>query len=190
VIHQLHKIGLAAAVYLFSACQSDSFSIRGEALQMADGTRLCLTRDLCGTPSTDTILIAQGHFALSGETDSTLLCSLSLADKPESGTTFFLEPGNIYIELSPREGHSRVSGTPVNNQWQALNDTVARYDHRLRILFNSMDSLNPRRLHQETSQLYNGLTTNIREAARRNSSNAIGRFILTHHQGAVGRENR
>lgn len=166
---------------LFAACQSDTYNIKGEASHLSDGTVLYLTADLQNdSRPVDSIMVINGHFTYSGTTDSIRLYHLYEAGNKDYALLFFNEPGNIYIELSPRQGQSRVSGTEINNEWQALNDTVTRYDKRLRKLIASQkDSLSPQYVFSETDSIYNTLKKRISEAALRNRDNALGRFIST-----------
>lgn len=173
-------IGLAALTLTVTACQSDSYTIRGEARQFADGTLVLLTPDLNGDSlaSCDTIVVADGRFTYTGTAATTSLHRLYTPSNPDATLLLFTEPGNIYVELSPQSGHSRVSGTKINNQWQALCDTVAHYDRRIRDLVTSHDSINPRRTAAEMNHHYAALTRRINEAAKRNKDNELGRFIL------------
>lgn len=172
-------IGLALAATLFVACQSDTYSIKGEAPEFTDGTELYLTQAVGEHHVIDTVVVRDGRFSYSAPADEQLLCLVpSGTSKP--ALYFFACPGNVYVELSPEEGQSRVSGTKVNNEWQALNDTVAKYDHHLRSLFET-DSLSLRKTFAETEQLYTTLTRRINEAALRNKDNALGRFIDSHY---------
>ena len=98
--------------------------------------------------------------------------------------TFFIEPGNIYLELKPVVAQSRVSGTAINNEWQALNDATTRSDLTIRELIAfSKDSINIRQQYATLSDVYRQLNREIIEAATRNKDNALGRFIISHYQG-------
>ena len=148
---------------------------------MADSTVLYLTPDINGGHPTDSMTVIEGRFNYEATVDTVRIHKLYAPSEPDAAVIFFTEPGNVHIELSRQAGHSRVSGTKVNNEWQALNDTVAKYDHQLRTLFEaSNDSVNPRRLTAQVQRLYIQLTQRITEAARRNSDNALGHFISRH----------
>ena len=173
-------IGLAATAFLSVGCQSNIYHIKGEAKDFADGTKLYMTAEMDSMHRTlDTITVNNGKFRYEGETDSVVLCRLYCPKVPETALLFFIEPGNLYIELSKVAGLSRVSGTKVNNEWQALNDTVAKYDEQLRTLFHPKDSISPRKVYSETDRIYTTLTRRITETAARNRDNALGRFINT-----------
>jgi hypothetical protein len=171
-------VGLTTVIVFFTACQSNTYSIKGEAKFFADGTLLYVDND---RQHIDSFIVMDGHFSSNGIADSTSLCMLYAADTKELVIYFFVEPGNIHIELSKEPGCSRVSGTRVNNEWQALNDTVAKYDSQMRSLFcPTNDSIIPKQLYKETSRMYDILTQRIDEAAIRNRDNALGRFIANH----------
>ena len=172
-------IGLTALTLIVTACQSDLYTIKGEARQFADGTLLCLTTNLNNdTADCDTIRVTDGRFTYTATAADIHLCRLYAPTSPDASVLLFTEPGNIYVELSPQPGHSRVSGTKTNNQWQALCDTVAHYDRRIRNLITARDSISPQETAATLERHYATLTQRIREAAERNKDNALGRFII------------
>jgi len=174
-------IGLAAAL-MFSACQSNTFHIKGEAKDFADGTVLYLTTDLSDGLPTDSIIVADGKLSLSATTDSAQFCRLYVTTAAEPLLTFFIEPGNIYLEMKPAIGQSRVSGTVINNEWQALNDATTLSDLTIRELFAfSKDSINLQQQYSTVSELYHQLNQKIAETAQRNKDNALGHFISSHY---------
>lgn len=177
-------IGLAAAL-MFSACQSNTFHIKGEAKDFADGTILYLTTDLSDGLPTDSIIVDDGKLSLSGTTDSTLFCRLYVTTVSEPLLTFFIEPGNIYLEMKPANAQSRVSGTVINNEWQALNDATTLSDLTIRELFAfKKDSINLQQQYATVSEIYHQLNLKIAETAHRNKDNALGHFISSHYLGS------
>jgi len=184
------------AAALMAACQSDVYHIRGEARCLRDGTVLYIADgiDRQALPF-DSAIVADGRFRLSGTTDTTQLCRISCGVKPtaadsdditleeDKGVTaeevlFFLEPGNIYIELSSRKGRSRVSGTKVNNEWQRLQDRVAQADRKIRSIVRSSSQDK----HRQAREVYDDIDRDIRDAALRNSDNALGIFISERYE--------
>ncbi len=174
-------LGLAT-LCLLTACQSDTCSISGEAPLMNDGDVILLVKNLeADKPDIDSLIVSNGRFHAEGKIDSSQLCRLYPADHPQEDIYFFIEPGNIYIELSPNGLQPRVSGTETNNHWQALNDTIAVYDSRIRHLFRlANDSNHTRKLAMEMDHLYSELTLRIKQTALENKENALGRFIDSH----------
>ena len=178
-------VGLAAIPILFMACQSDTLYIKGEAWQLPNGSVLYLSDDIDGAGRPlDSIVVADGRFYFQGHAAEPTVCRLYPADSHQQGIVFFAEPGNIYIELLPKPGSSRVSGTTINNRWQSLNDSVAKYDHSIRsIIASGSDSISPRQRFVDIERQYVSLTRLIKETALRNRDNALGRFINNHYQG-------
>lgn len=165
-----------------AACQSDTYSIKGEAHPFSDGTVLYLTAaPQSDSHPYDSIIVKDGKFAYHGTVDPDNLWKLYVASQPESAVYYFAEPGNVYIELSDKPGCSRVSGTRANNEWQALNDTIAKYDNHIRQLFAS-DSISLRQKSTEMNRLYNIINDCISESTLRNRKNVLGRFISTHFE--------
>ena len=173
-------VGLAAMSLMLTACQSNSYRIDGFAGMFLEGDTVVLAADAAPDVPIATTLVHNGKFLFSGETDTVGLCTVYQKQLPDQRLTFFLEPGNIAIELNRAPVCSRVSGTIVNNEWQALNDTVTKYDRKLCQLF-ATDSVNPRKMFAETEKLHTTLTRRINEAAKRNQDNALGRFISSHY---------
>lgn len=184
VNHLKQYVGLVAALYLCIACQSDIYFIIGEASELPSGSILYLTDDVSASRQPfDSIVISDGRFHYRGTVVTPHITMLYPAASQQHGFTFFTEPGNIYIELSPTTERSRVSGTVINNRWQALNDSVAKYDSRIRhILGTSDDTVALRQRYEGTRLLYDQLTQIISSAALLNKENALGRFISSHHE--------
>lgn len=168
---------------MLASCQSDRCIIRGEAPALKDGAVLYLTHDLnaAGRPY-DSITVSNGHFRHESTVDTPCIARLYAGANPQQAVIFFHEPGNVYIELSERKARSRVSGTVANNRWQALNDSVALYDRRIRRTVSlATDSIGPRELNARMQHIYDSLTRLIQETARQNKDNILGRFIITHY---------
>ena len=110
---------------LMVGCQSQTYKLMGTAEGLADGDTLLLTADMVnGTPS-DTIIMKDNTFTFKGTADQeTALCMVYCAKRNEINAAFIREPGEITIHLSATPGASRVGGTPCNNEWQRLNDSV------------------------------------------------------------------
>lgn len=146
--------GLALSCMTFAACQSDSYYIKGKAKNIKDKDTLILSYDLKqGTPA-DTIIVKEKEFRLHGHADSARMAMIYRAKYPEQNAVFFLENGNIDIDLSTTPLKSRVKGTTLNNEWQRFNDSVFHYA----MMINST---------MENSSRHNGMTEDGKEVARK-----------------------
>ena len=171
--------GLATATIMLTACQFNAYHIKGEAKGCEDGEVLYIADGLTpDTPPIDSIIVTESHFIFHGETDTARLCRLYRGSNPCQFVTFFLEPGDIYVELSPHPGYSRVSGTSANNAWQALNDKTSACDRQLRRIMK--DDRHDR--SAQVKAVYTKMDRDIREAAVKNADNAMGRFVSTRYQ--------
>lgn len=115
---------VTAAGITLAACHSNTYHIKGSAENMQDGDTLFLTTDMVTGIPCDTLVVKNGKFSLSGSADSTCFCMLYSAKAHQINATFFRENGNIDIRLSAEPSASRVGGTPCNNEWQRLNDSL------------------------------------------------------------------
>ena len=177
--------GLAAAGIILGSCQSDTYQINGFAKDFKEGDTIYLTLE----ENPDKILgyttISQGKFAMTGTTDTTLLCRIFPSKQPEAAVTCFMEPGTITVELNCPPHPSRVSGTTINNNWQQLNDSVRLMGKELiRIAQTSSrtsDSTHLENLHAVDS-LHRKISQCILHTAERNRNNALGRYIQENYK--------
>ena len=172
--------GLAVAGIVLVSCQSDFYLIKGFARQLQEGDTICLA---FGEPSErilDKTIVSDGQFTFSGNTDTTLFCRAYLQSNPTCTVSFFLEPGNIAMEINLPPKSSRVSGTRLNNNWQQLNDSIKLIGAQLIKLSKETgftdESCNRSRFRAIDS-LHRKMSACIIHTARRNNDNALGRYI-------------
>lgn len=199
-----------AAAAMLAACQPPTCHVTGTISGIADGDTLLLTIDTnLPSPSTllpsqaythpsqaDTIIVHNGSFTWETAADTARLCILQLHPHHETTTphettlhvvTFFAERGDVTINI--RQQHtsftSRVSGTPLNDEWQRLNDMASSYSQRISRTVSCLLSAGtpPSLVRRRVTELYKELEGNISDAAERNRDNELGRFIRTHHEG-------
>ena len=159
-------IGLAVATFVLAACQSNILNITGEVHHIGDGATLYLSYlDDGDNHPFDSVIVKNSRFIFNSQVDSIRLCCLYNHDVQ---VFFFTEPGNVYIEIFDCKGQSRVSGTKINNQWQALNDTVSKYDQHLRSLMkNNANGFRHRALYHKINGVYDILIQRIEESSIR-----------------------
>ena len=189
-------LGLAAVAMLATSCQQNSYRIRGEVKDIPDGDTLFLTQDLNDGTPTDTIIVKRGKFSISGPVDSTYLCMVYWKNNPEASVSFFIEPGNIHINMNSRPGFSRVSGTQINNEWQNMNDTLIFMGNQMQDIATKAYTEGMAPEEQEAAQakiaelsmLMNG---KIISTLEKNIDNELGFFLLTNFQDeALGNAKR
>ena len=186
------KASLASILFsvaLLTSCQSNSYKISGSVSSsegLADGDTLFVTKDLqTGIPS-DTLIIEDGKFKLSGETDSTALCMIYSAKRNEINAAFFMEPGTIDIQLTDQPGGSRVGGTTCNNQWQTLNDSVMSIGKEINriaehIYGNNLSQEEQQKGMEQIEKLNKRFAELVVKTAEKNIDNEFGYFLLTYY---------
>ena len=186
------KASLASILFsiaLLTSCQSNGYKISGSVSSsegLADGDTLFVTQDLqTGIPS-DTLIIEDGKFKLSGETDSTTLCMIYSAKRNEINAAFFMEPGTIDIQLTDQPGGSRVGGTTCNNQWQTLNDSVMSIGKEINriaehIYGNNLSQEEQQKGMEAIDKLNQRFSNIVIKTCEKNIRNEFGYFLLTYY---------
>ena len=176
---------MTAAGILLAACQSNTYRIKGIAEGIADGDSLFLTTDLQTGIPRDTIIVKDGRFELSGETDSTYFCMIYSIGQEEVSAPFFIEPGTIQVKLTKEPGKSCVGGTIVNDEWQRMNDSVAVVGKEINNIAervysneNSTQEEQAKAMAQisKLNQRFNNIVLSV---AEKNIKNELGYFLLT-----------
>jgi hypothetical protein len=164
-----------AAVVLTTACQSPFCKVTG----YSDCDTLLITADGL---KTDTLTTMQGQFQWSARVDTVCLYHLWQLNAPQSNVTFFAEQGHVRIRLV--DGKAHVTGTHLNNEWQALNDMAAAYGRRINRTVKELVQANhpSGQIARRVACLYQELEFQFQETARRNHDNELGHFLSTYHE--------
>ena len=180
------SILFSAAVLALTACHSNTYKISGSAEGLEDGDTLYITNDLQTGIPTDTLIVKDGKFELSGETDSTYLCMVYSEKRNELNAPFFVEPGNISIKLVETPGASRVGGTKCNEQWQELNDSVMTIGKEINriaehIYGNTVDEMEQQKGMEQIDKLNQRFSAIVVKTTEKNIKNEFGYFLLTYY---------
>ena len=169
-----------------TACQSSSYQVNGTIEGAADGDTLFLTSDLqTGIPS-DTLIVEEGKFSISGEADSVHLCMIYSAKRNEMNAPFFIEPGTIKVQISETPGASRVGGTLCNDEWQLLNDSVVSIGKEINriaehIYGNTISQEEQQKGMEDIEKLNNRFSDLVIKTCEKNIRNEFGYFLLTYY---------
>ena len=177
---------LFSAVLALTACHSNTYKISGAVEGLNDGDTLFITNDLQTGIPTDTLIVKDGKFELSGETDSTYLCMVYSEKRNEVNAPFFIEPGNISIKLVETPGMSRVGGTRCNEQWQELNDSVMSIGKEINriaehIYGNTIDEMEQQKGMEQIEKLNQRFSAIVVKTTEKNIKNEFGYFLLTYY---------
>ena len=180
------SILFSAAVIALTACHSNAYKISGKVEGLKDGDTLYVTNDLQTGIPTDTLIVKDGKFELSGETDSTYIAMIYSGARNELNAPFFVEPGNITIKLVETPGGSRVGGTKCNEQWQELNDSVMTIGKEINriaehIYGNTIDEMEQQKGMEQIDKLNQRFSAIVVKTTEKNIKNEFGYFLLTYY---------
>jgi len=177
---------MIAAASILSSCYSHSYQVSGVAEGIADGDTLFFTTDLTEGVPMDTIVVKDGKFSYEGDADSIQLAMIYAANMHQANVQYFTEPGTITIKLSAMPGTSRVGGTPCNNEWQLLNDSVVVFGKEINriaehIYANNVDEDEQKTGMKKIDEINARFAQMLIRTAERNIQNEFGYFILTYY---------
>lgn len=180
------NILFSAAVLALTACHSNTYKISGVVKGLNDGDTLYITNDLQTGIPTDTLIVKDGRFEMSGETDSTYIAMVYSEARNELNAPFFIEPGNISIKLVETPGASRVGGTRCNEQWQELNDSVMNIGKEINriaehIYGNTIDEMEQQKGMEQIEKLNQRFAAFVVKTTEKNIKNEFGYFLLTYY---------
>jgi len=177
---------MTATGLMLAACQSNTYHINGKVEGIENGDTLFLTTDMeMGTPM-DTIVVENGTFSVSGETENVQLAMIYSARQNEINVSFFLEPGDISIQLSQQPGLSRVSGTNCNEEWQILCDSVIAIGKQINqiaehIYGNTVSQEEQEAGMKRIDELNAHFAEVVIKTAEDNIKNEFGCFLVTYY---------
>lgn len=179
-----------AAGCMLAACQSSSYKICGTAEGQEDGDTLFLTTDLTNGIPCDTTIVSDGKFTFEGKADSLTLAMVYSARRNEVNANFFLEPGEIDVNISEQPGASRVGGTECNDKWQELVDSVMAIGKRINLIAehiygNTVSEEEQAKGMEQIEKLNQHFADVLKEKARKNIKNEFGYFLLTYYPEEV-----
>ena len=174
---------LALLAMAFAACQSNSFKIEGTTEGLQEGDTLFLTTGVENGVPSDTLFVKDGKFGLSGETDTLYFCLIYSPGGKFEAQPLFIEPGTIRVHLSSHQGSSKISGTRVHDDFQALNDSAAKMSQRFMALAQKYDGQvtdsQKAEIERQVLQAQQSLTQCMYRTAERNIDNELGYMIVT-----------
>jgi peroxiredoxin len=179
-------------IYLFviaalglTSCTPRSYTITGTMEGSMDGdTVFLMERGERQFTPLDTVVIANGKFKFAGVRDSAVYCYLvykSEDDLEPVYLDFFLENGNINVEMVRAEGGDVISGTPTNDAYQTFRSKLRAVFDKQRALMDEMASATPEEREAkmtEAEALDGEVVSVIKEGVNNNRATALGVFLL------------
>ena len=153
-------------------------------------TILLITDQEFGIPS-DTLLVKDGHFSHQMEIDSTTLCFIQAVNSNMPVQPFFLEAGNINVNLRIDPTKTTVGGTPLNEEWQHLNEVGFAIQREMEQLMsevgNDTTEAHKQEVYGKAMAIQKKLSDNVFKVAEKNIGNELG-FLLVSNPSMLDEE--
>ena len=177
----LYLISTIAISTIFVSCNSNGFKVKGTAEGFADGDTLLVMSMESPTPL-DTLIVEDGKFEWSGESDSTIMCSI-VASNYMSMVGFFREPGTINVLLSTTK-NSEVSGTKSNDALQEMMNMQSEYQKKFEALSAPLyaDSVSQEAqmaVYSQFADIQSQMKEDFKNLAIKNLDNELGYMLIT-----------
>lgn len=182
--------GLAVTMTMLASCTSNGYRIEGSGEALKEGDTLFITTDLTELTPSDTIVVKDRRFTISGETDTTYFCLLYSSSDNNLAVPFFVEPGTIKIELPKDQALQRVSGTLCNQEWQIVSDTLTELSKKvnqiaMQLYSGELNIEEQSKKQAQFEQLNDNFKNFIYRMAKKNISNEFGYFVINYFEGEV-----
>ena len=137
---------IAASVLLVACGGKDAYTVKGSIEGVEDGTLIVLSTLKYGSlTDIDSVAVKNGKFSFKGETDTAHVAVVTFElDGNVGGCEFFLESGNIDLNISVADASQHIGGTPNNDAFQlfydetqSLSDEADELEDKIRITLAS-----------------------------------------------------
>ncbi len=177
-----HLLLLAGMAIGLTACQQNAYKIVGSTQGYNDGDTILLVNT--SMEPTDTLIIKEGKFELSGKVDSVVMAIAYPQKNQDDAVLFFIEPGTVKISLTGNSKTSKVGGTKANDGLQALTDKSIAFEEQMeQLTMLSYDSTltDEKRLqiNEEYTRIQMEMPQMFIDAAEQNIDNEFGFFVVT-----------
>ena len=178
----LFALAFALLVALSSCNKSITYTITGE-VKDPRVKELLLVTDLDKGIPFDTVKVESGKFSYNGETDSTVVCFIGNLNDSLMMMPIILEEGTITVFLSRTPTEARIGGTPLNEEFQRINEAGYKFQKDMEEIKAYADSMaaptdsQKAEIERRAMNTYNGFTELYYKSAEKNIDNELG-FLL------------
>ncbi len=177
-------LAATAILLALTACGSKTCHVSGSSDYHQDGDTLYLYTSSESEDASDTLFVKGGKFDFTLELDSASVCFLRYRkDSIDEIQPFFLEPGEVVVELHKESGLSRISGTKMNDAFQVLNDTAYKYQLKITKLVEAMpeDATDDQKneLMSKVMSFTTILAGEVYKTAEKNIDNELGYLLVS-----------
>ena len=176
---------LLAAITILTACNNGKqYTISGNIEDAQDGSIVyLLTVQNQKYIKRDSTVIKEGTFTFHGRQDTAIICHLSCnrGDKGNTAIDFFLENGNIQVNLSAN--NRSVTGTPNNNIYQGICNQINNLDNQISDIYEdmtqtSLNEMQRQNIIQRMKEAEDEKTEILQASIKQNITTPVGIHLL------------
>lgn len=170
----LKGLVLSLLIPVFS-CQNNEFTFTGKIEGMQDGDSVFIARlNNAEWEMYDTLIVKNNEFSMSGKSDSCEILSYWIDNENGSYQGFFFtEPGKISLSIGPEK--SVTGGTPLNDLYQQISDSLYGFSDRLAALYET--STPSAAVVQKGEALNQEIRNYLKTQITKNAGNPVGLFL-------------
>ena len=176
---------MALAAFALAACQSNQYKIQGTGAGLAEGDTLYLMSDMMSDMPSDTLVVKDGKFELSGETDTTTVCGI-IYPAHQVQVVFLREPGTIKIDFD-EDGKTKLLGTKCNEALQTLQNSVELYSDSINKVADAFGNTTlteekQQAIFDKIKEIQRQIVKAYAETAEKNLDNELGYILMIDFQ--------
>ena len=182
-IQSLYALAFSILVALSGCNKSISYTITGEVKDHRV-KELYLVTDLDKGIPFDTVKVENGKFSYIGETDSSAVCFVGNLNDSLMMMPIILEEGTISVFLSHIPTEARIGGTPLNEEFQKINEAGYKFQKEMELIKAYADSLSAPSdsqkadIERRAMETYTSLADLYYKSAEKNIGNELGYLLI------------
>lgn len=158
------------------SCQNNEYTLTGKAEGIQDGDSVFIARlngsqwEMC-----DTVVVNNNQFVLTGKADSCDIYNFWMDTENASYQGFFFsEPGKINLNVNKEK--SIIGGTPLNDLYQQISDSLYVFGDRIAALYD-MEDPSSTDVTRKGEALNQEIKNYLQKQITENADNQVGLFL-------------
>lgn len=172
----LKGLALSLLIPVFS-CQNNEFTFTGKIEGMKDGDSVFINRFTNAEwEMYDTLVVKNSEFSMTRKADSCEILSFWIRNANGSYYQgfFFSEPGKITLNADDEK--TTIGGTPLNDQYQQISDSIYGFSDRIAALYETGDPSSAD-VARKSEALQQEVKAYLQKKITENAENQLGLFL-------------
>lgn len=171
----LKGLALSLLIPVFS-CQNNEFTFTGKIEGMKDGDSVFINRFTNAEwEMYDTLVVKNSEFSMTRKADSCEILSFWIRNANGYYQGFFFsEPGKITLNADDEK--TTIGGTPLNDQYQQISDSIYGFSDRIAALYETGDPSSAD-VARKSEALQQEVKAYLQKKITKNAENQLGLFL-------------